>query len=97
MTHKCPSCGCELGSVQLSGKCKHCGASYRATSVSKLWLYGAVFVGVLFGPMFLVPMLASNGLDPSSVIGIAMGAIGSITAVLFLGALSLRMLKFEKG
>lgn len=97
MTHQCPSCGAELGPVSLSGKCASCGAPYHATGRSKLWLYAAVFFGVLFGPGVLVPILAQNGLDPQSVIGIAMGAIGSITAVMFLGALSLRMLKLEKG
>ena len=97
MSHHCPSCNAELQSVALSGTCKACGSRYRATQWSKLWLYGAVFLGVLFGPVFLVPALAGSGLDPRSLVGMAMGAIGSVTAVLFLGALSLRMLKFEKG
>ena len=97
MTHQCPYCQAELDSIALVGKCEACSGPYRATGTSKLWLYAAVFFGILFGPVFLVPILAQNGLDPKSGIGIAMGVIGSVTALMFLGALAMRMLKFEKG
>ena len=60
------------------------------------WIaYLAVFVGVLFGPLVIVPVLARAGVAPQSGVGMAMGAMGSITAVLFLGALSLRLLKHD--
>ena len=96
MTHHCPACNKDIGAVQFAGKCPHCGQAFRATSASKLWLYGAVFCGMLFGPMIVTPVMAGQGVNPQSVPGMLMGLMGSITAVLFLGALSLRMLKLER-
>lgn len=97
MTHACPSCGAEMPGARLRGACDACGASYAATFTSKLWLYAAIFLGVLFGPMVAVPFMVSRGLDPQSLTAILVGVFWSVGVTLFLGALSLRMLKFEKG
>ncbi len=91
----CPSCNTKFIATKFNGRCATCGAGYRATLTSRMLIYGAVFVGMLFGPMAVTPFIAQAGVNPQSAIGIIIGIVGSITAVLFLGALSLRLLTYD--
>ena len=91
----CPSCQTDQGAKQLSGVCKSCGATFKATLMSRLILFGGIFLGFMFGPAVMTPVLMNAGVSPTSFMGIAFGMIGSLTAVFVFAAVGLRHLKHE--
>lgn len=91
----CQKCNHDLGGAALKGKCPNCGASFKATLTSKLFIFGAIFFGFMFGPLVITPLAMRNGIDPQSFEGMAIGIMASISAVLVLGSLSLRALKHD--
>jgi len=91
----CDNCGADLGAKQINGKCKSCGATYKATMMSKLSIYGAIFLGFICGQMIATPMMLQNNISPASIPGIIIGIMASITAVMIFAALALRFLKYE--
>ena len=91
----CAKCDADLGGLSLAGRCKSCGAAYRATLLSRTILFGAIFGGFLFGPMVVRPFLVQQGVPPDSLVGTALPLMGGITAMLLLGGLSSRFLKYD--
>ncbi|ACT58213.1 hypothetical protein [Hirschia baltica] len=91
----CQKCQHDLGGAALKGKCPKCGASFKAKLSSKIVIFGSIFLGFMFGPMVITPLAMRNGVDPQSLAGMAIGIMGSITAVLVLGSFALRALKHD--
>ncbi len=92
---KCEKCGTPVQGIALAGRCKNCGATYRATFQSKMVLYAALFFGFLFGPMIVRPFLLGQGIEPQSITATLVPLMGGISVMLILGALSVRFLKFD--
>jgi uncharacterized protein (DUF983 family) len=91
----CEKCGHDLGAKQLKGKCKNCGASFKATTFSKALIYAAVFFGFISGQIISTPLMLQNGISPASVPGIFIGIMASISAVLIFAAIALKFLKYD--
>ncbi|MFC7291820.1 hypothetical protein [Hirschia litorea] len=91
----CQKCQHNLGGAALKGKCPNCGATFKAKLSSKLIIFSAIFFGFMFGPIVVTPMAMANGISPQSMTGIIVGVLGSATAVMVMGTLSLRALKHD--
>lgn len=90
----CEKCGHDLGTKQLSGKCPECRVRYKATTLSKLSLYAAVFLGFICGQTIVTPLMIQNGIAPSSITGILVGIMASIAAVLVFAAIALKFMRY---